>query len=689
MMEIAVKYSYFFKQNHIFFSNQYYQKKLIYNIFNSLFIYNTLMNSTEIKKIKSDSKSYAKNTSSAHLVEVLKRFSDYYYNKDEPLISDSIFDTLLSELKKKSPNNKFFETVGAPTKGKKVKLPFYTGSLDKKKPDSKELDRWLDDYSGQCVVSDKLDGDSAVLQQKDGKLKLYTRGDGFVGKDISHLINLIFDEDFLDDLIDDDFTVRGELIVTIDDFEKLSKKITTSAGNEISNARALIGVLVNSKTIDERVKKVASYTHYVTYKVFDPVMKPSEQLKWLKKNDFEVVRYEVMDDLNEKYLKKKLLERKEKSDFEIDGLVIIHNKIYKLVPDKHPKESFAYKLPSETAEVKVLDVLWEASQYGYLKPEIVIEKTFLSGVYITYITAHNAKYIIDNKIGIGAIVKIIRAGEVIPKILEVIKPAKEIKYPKIEYKWNDTKVDFVLINKKENKLVLIKKITAFFKTIGVDNMGQGIITKLVNNGFDSIKKIIEAKINKIADIEGLGDKSAKKIKQSIKDSLENLTLAKLMAATLIFGRGFGEKKLIVILREQPKIVEEKHTYNELVDIVSNIEGFSTKTAEQFAKHLPVFIKFLDHMKDILDIKKILKNTPKKKKAGELSGKKIVLTGFRDKQLQSNIEDIGGKVSTAISNNTNIVIAKDIDDSSSKLLQAKKKNIPIMTVKEFKKKYKIE
>jgi len=638
-----------------------------------------IVDSKELKKIKKNPKEYAKESKTAHLSEVIEELSDAYYNEEEPLVSDEVFDILSDELKARKKDT----NVGAAVKENKVALPYYIGSLAKKKPDSKELDKWIEEYDGMSIVSDKLDGDSSILHQKDGKLRMYTRGNGFIGKDISHLIKFIFDDD--DELPDDDFTARGELIVTKKDFEKLQKDgIKTSAGNPIKNSRNLISIVVNSKKVDDRVKKIIKYVKFVTYRLYYPIKKPSDQLKWLKKNNFDVVYYETVDDLDNKYLYNKLIERKKKSEYDIDGLVVAADGIYKLIPDKHPKDSFAYKLESEEADVKVLDVLWEESQYGYLKPRILIETISLSGVDIKYATAHNAKFVVDNKIGIGAIVTITRSGEVIPKIVKIVKPAKEIKYPKQEYKWNETKVDFVI--KKNSKLVLIKGIYHFFKTIGVENMGLGIVTKLVNEGYDSVKKIIKSKVNNLAEIEGLGDKSATKIKNSINSSLDKVTLSQLMSATLIFGRGFGEKKIIVILKEYPDIVDSKYGEEKLTNKISDIHGFDTKTAKQFAKNLPAFKEFLEFMSDVLDVEQIKKRVPKNitDNKSKINGMKIVFTGFRDKALQKKIEEMGGKLTGSVSKNTNIVVASDIDEASSKIQTAKKLGIKIMSIEEFKK-----
>ncbi len=646
------------------------------------------MNPKEIKELIKDTSSYVEDLKTPELVKILKHLSDAYYN-DEQLVDDNVFDELVEILKERDPENKFFNTVGAPVSHskKKVKLPFYIGSLDKKKPKSKELEKWFNDYEGDYVVSEKLDGDSAVLQKKDDVLHMYSRGDGNIGHDISHLIDLIFDSKFIKKLPKDDFVVRGELIVTIKDFKSLQNKITTGTSKTIKNARNMVAGLVNSKTIDERRKQIADVTNFIAYRVYDPVMTPSDQMKWLEKYGFDIVYYDIFDELSDDDLKKILLDRKSKSQFDIDGLVVAHDAVYKLIPDKYPKDTFAYKLPNKPIETTVLLVEWNESQYGYLKPRILVKTIKLPDVDINYVTAHNAKYIVDNKIGIDAIIQVIRSGDVIPKIVNVVKPAKVISMPSVPYKWNDTKVDLIAISDEKSQIKKIKEITSFFKILNVEFLGQGVITKLVDAGFESEKEIIMGDPEEMSEIEGLGMKSIAKIKKSIYNSIKNLTIGQYMSASHVFGRGFGEKKLNLILDKYPNIIDLDYSEKKLINMISGIVGFEAKTAKQFATKLPLFIQYAKKMNDVIDVKK-LKHKKQEMKDNKFDDMSIVFTGFRDKELEALIKSSGGKISTSVSSKTSLVVAKDIDDDSAKIKNAKKLGIKLMTLDDFKNKYNI-
>ena len=132
-----------------------------------------------------------------------------------------------------------------------------------------------------------------------------------------------------------------------------------------------------------------------------------------------------------------------------------------------------------------------------MKPKVRIQPVELGGAVIQYATLHNAEFVIKNKIGLGAVVQIIRSGDVIPKVEKVIKPAKTIKMPpsNIEYKWNSTKKDLILINASENEIVKLKLIEDFFKKLSVVGLGRGNIKRIIDAGFDSIFKIINMSID--------------------------------------------------------------------------------------------------------------------------------------------------------------------------------------------------
>ena len=151
-------------------------------------------------------------------------------------------------------------------------------------------------------------------------------------------------------------------------------------------------------------------------------------------------------------------------------------------------------LDDQTAEAKVLDVIWTPSKDGFLKPRVRIEPVDLGGVTITYATGFNASFIEKNKINVGAVVEIVRSGDVIPHINNVVRPAISPHFPDVSYVWNETHVDIMLASKEDNTTVLHKTITGFFTD--VDGLGPGNIKKIINAGYDySVPKIISMTID--------------------------------------------------------------------------------------------------------------------------------------------------------------------------------------------------
>ena len=170
---------------------------------------------TQIIDIKKN-KDNATKLNSTQLEELLNYITDLYYNskKGSP-ISDELFDYLKDLLKEKNPNSSFLQQIGAPIKNldkrpDKVNLPYFMGSLDKIKPEKDTLDDWKTKYKGSYVISDKLDGVSGLIYKKDGIISLYTRGDGFIGQNITHLLKHVINKKVKLNELPDGYAVRGE-----------------------------------------------------------------------------------------------------------------------------------------------------------------------------------------------------------------------------------------------------------------------------------------------------------------------------------------------------------------------------------------------------------------------------------------------------------------------------------------------
>jgi NAD-dependent DNA ligase len=375
--------------------------------------------------------------------------------------------------------------------------------------------------------------------------------------------------------------------------------------------------------------------------------------------------------------------------YEIDGIIVTNDGIVSRTKG-NPEHAFAFKmvLSDQIAEAIVTNVIWTPSKDGYLKPRVQIEPLNLGGVKIEYATGFNGAFIKDNKVGIGATVELIRSGDVIPHIKSIIVPSSEPKMPDVPYKWNDTGVDIMLINADEDPIVKEKNITGFFKGIEVDGLGGGNVARIIEAGYDTVSKIIKMNESDFLKVEGFKGKMAAKIYTGIQKKLEEASIVTIMAASNIFGRGFSDKKLELILKEQPDILVSTKTFGQKVNIVSAIKGMAEKTATTFVSKIEEFKVFLKEagLENKLDIQESPNSDVSINKSSPLFGKTIVLTGTRDKTVLEILKKVGATQGSNVSKNTFLVVAKSADDDTGKAEEARKLGITILSVDQFTKLY---
>ena len=222
------------------------------------------------------------------------------------------------------------------------------GSMEKIKPDTGALPRWKKKYKGPYVISAKLDGMSIMYSTEGGTPKLYSRGAATIGMDLSHLIPHLKLPDI------PDITIRGELIVPIELFNKKYK------GKGYKSARNFVGGVMNS--VGREVGKWKDLD-MVAYEVIKPEMKTSEQMKWLEENKVIAVKNTAVKKLTNEALSKVLVDWRSSYKYEIDGIIVVDDKIYPR-ENKNPSHAFAFKmvLSDQIAEVKVLDVNYHISK---------------------------------------------------------------------------------------------------------------------------------------------------------------------------------------------------------------------------------------------------------------------------------------------------------------------------------------
>jgi DNA ligase (NAD+) len=602
------------------------------------------------------------------LENVITVTSDKYYNTNTSLVSDAIYDLMIDFLKEKNPKSKVLKHVGARTKNDKVKLPYHMGSMDKIKPPSNHLDKWLKTYNAPYILTDKLDGVSGLIVY-DKDIKLYSRGTSEEGQDITHLLKYFENIPDIKDIKkifgNKRVAFRGELLISKKIFEK-------KWSSKLKNPRNSVAGLVNSKHIDPYLAKD---TNLVIYEIVDPLMKMSEQIIMLNDTSFDVVHHKILNKIDYEILSEHFKNRRKSGKYEVDGVIVTNDEKHERNDSGNPEYAFAFKdvLEDQIAQSKIVNIEWNVSKDGYLKPVVIIEKTRLGGVDVSRLTAFNAKYVVDNNLGIGAIIEFIRSGDVIPKIQRVIKPAKSVKLPVATYEWTESGVDIIMSEYSQDQL--LKQIHYFFATLDTKNLGEGNIKKMIDSGLNSVKKILNANKTDLAKVNGFKERSVENIYQSIKDATKNIDLAILMKASGKLGHNFGKSRSKGILEKYPDILTKKRSEKEWIKLISDLEGFNTITATQFAVNLDKFLDFYDDIKQLISLKKTIK------KSGKFNGKIFVLTGFRDGDLQKSIENEGGRIGSSISKNTDYVIVKDksmIDNSTDKLEKAKKLNIKIIS-----------
>lgn len=637
-----------------------------------------------VKKIKQNPLDSIGELSIQELEEVIIYTSDKYYNSSKPVIDDATYDLLIDYLRLRDPKSNVLKNIGAPIKSKnKVKLDYHLGSMDKIKPSNpNKFEAWIKKYKGPYNLSDKLDGVSALLvYRKDKSIGLFTRGTATEGQDITVLIKYLklpsYEEvkeyvskkKLASDNEDNILAFRGELIINQKTFEK-------NWSDTLKNARNAVAGLVNSKKINA---DLAKDTHLVLYEVVDPFLKIDTQFKILNELGFKVVKNKTVDSISYELLSKYLRERRTKGEYLIDGIIVTDSMKHERNEEGNPEYAFAFKdvLEDQVAQSTIIQIEWKISKNGYLNPTVVIEPVSIGGVKICRVSAHNAKYVVDNNLGVGAKIELIRSGDVIPYIQKVLKPASKPDMPKSKWHWNETEVD-IISDDMECDDLKIRNLQAFFSTLNTKGMGEKNVEKIYNGGMNTVEKILKASEEDLLKIDGFKEKTASNLVAGIKDSLQNVSLAKLIAASNTLGEGIGECRMKQVLETYPNLMTDykKWTKKEFTNYIKELEGWEEKTSSILVNNFGDFIKFYNKIKPYvtLEIKKKIKES-------KLTGMTIVLSGFRDCVLQEKLELQGVKISSSVSKNTNYLVVKDqatIEEGTGKVEKAQEAGVKIIT-----------
>ena len=650
----------------------------------------------DFEAINSDPQSFIKKNNKKNIIALLIAADEAFFNGTQSFLKDDIYDIIKDYIRKKYPKDPYLKRIGADVDNK-VALPYYMGSQNKIKDSEEEITKYKKQYKGPYIISDKLDGVSCLIVYKRTvvakdknmfDIKLYTRGNGTYGQDVSHLLTYINGFPDISNITGDYLAIRGELIISKDNWEKLKTQ-----GENGANPRNTVSGAINSKTLNKKILNAIDLVCYTLISPVDPKIKNG--LEVIKKMNFFVVNHKVVSDINLDILSDNL-QKARNNDYIIDGIVIADiGKHYDIEKGKNPTHSFAFKSihTLEQVEVIVKEVEWNISKDKYMKPIVKFDEIILDDVKIKQATGFNAGFIEKNVIGPGSRIIIIRSGNVIPHINSVLSKAANEKPSMpgtegVNYKWNDTHVDIIMIDDgNKNSKYDIKNIIYFMKTVDIDYMGPGNIEKIYNAGYDTINKIINIKKDELLRIEGFKDKSAENIIGALK-KIKDVDCNVLMDASNIMGRGFGSKKIKSITDVYPEIINNTKTGRNKalklkVDELTKINGIAKISAELFIENLPKYYEFYDSLGFKCNKGVVANIVPENIKINNnLKDKTFIFSGFRNKEYEKIIVDNGGKVTTAISKNTSYLVVKDKSENTGKIIKARELGITILNIEDF-------
>ena len=637
-------------------------------------------------------KTWAYSTTLGELHATIVKANEVYYNTSNVMVSDDIYDEILDIYNSRSDTK--YKDIGYDPEGTtsdKVKLPYHMGSMNKTYSIS-EFNTWLKKNAcDSYVITPKIDGTSCLISITSSRVDIYSRGNGKIGKNMTHLEPYLLSKGHLEKVRAylkkyklTTFVCRGELIISKSTFSEFSE--------QFKSARSMINGLSNQKATKETSS--LDSIEFMLFDILEPQHSPEQQFKLANTLGFRCVKpvkitYSKLKEANNNVESSLLLtllkELRASYDYDIDGIIITKNVLNPICEAGNPEYSIAFKSNGDGEITKVVNIEWNISKHGTLIPTIVFKPINLGSSVVSRCSGFNGAYIFNNSLGPDAIIRVVLSGEVIPYISLVIEQASMPQMPQIKYKWNETRVNCEIMDECEE--LDIKKILNFIKIIGIDNISIGMVRHLYNNSFTTLKQILTINHEQLLMLPRIEEKMATKIVNSINRIISKpIDLSKIMDGSLCFGNGFGEKRCAQLIFKYPDFLESLPTNEELYAL----PGWSSKSIDKLHEGIPKFILFLDE-NDFLIIADthFVADDYDDEIIASLDIKKICITGKRDTAILKFIKENHLECVSSITNDTDMLVCYDKQVKSGKLETALKKNIPILSVEEFKGKYKIE
>lgn len=643
------------------------------------------------------------------LTKLLNDAGYRYYVLDDPTMPDFEYDRLLRELEDLEKANPELALPDSPTKRVGGQAVNTFGEVTHAVPlmslqDVFSLEE-LDDFlvrtkeavpGAQFSVEPKIDGLSVALEYVDGRfVRGATRGDGNVGEDVTENLRTIRSIPMALEGAPARLIVRGEVFMPKKTFHALNEALEENGEKTFANPRnAAAGSLRQKDPKVTAKRKLDILVFNVQLAEGKTFASHAETLEYLKSLHFKVIPYKLLSDV-EKISKEviRINEEREKLSCDIDGAVI---KLDDLAARerlgntaKFPRWAVAYKYPPEEKETLVEDIVIQVGRTGVLTPKAVVAPVRLAGTTVTNATLHNQDFISRLDIRIGDTVRIRKAGEIIPEILEVnLSKRPEGTQPYLLPKKcpvcgaaveRDEDGAFLRCTGAECPAQLSRNIAHFVSrdAMDIEGLGSAIVDSLIEKGaIRSPADIYYLTMDELSGLWKSGAKAAQKLLDAIAASKSQ------DVSRLIFALGIRQvgaktgKSLAVAFGSLDKLMEA--TLEELTQVPDIGEVTAESICEWFAQ--PQSRHMVRRLKEAgvnFESKRVVTDT-------RFAGKTIVLTGalsrFTREEATEKIELFGGKASGSVSKKTSFVVAGE--NAGSKERKARELGIPVLTEDEF-------
>lgn len=645
------------------------------------------------------------------LVKLLNKYSYDYYVEDNPQISDTEYDTLYKQLEKlekeypeliqeNSPTQRVGDVVLSEFDKVTHKVPMLSLSNTFSTEDLRDFDNRIKKVVAnrkiEYICELKIDGLAISINYVNGKLiSAATRGDGTVGEEVTDNIKTIFS---IPKVLKDNktFEVRGEVYLPKKSFNILNEE--RKENNEVLFANPRNAAAGSLRQLDSKITAQRRLSAFIYSVVGDNTIE--SQLQALKtaeeyelpvnnnynlcKNIDEVINYIEYWDLNRKNL-----------PYEIDGIVIKVNS-YSLQEEigytqKSPRWATAFKFPEEELATKLLDVELSVGRTGIVTPVAQLDPIVISGSTVSKASLHNKDVIDELDIHIEDMVIVKKAGEIIPKVVRVLKELRLENSEKYIMPNLCPSCNSELVSKKDDPFIRcvnpecpeqnIRKIIHFASrdALNIEGLGDKVVATLYEQGIISHTiDLFSLEREKLINLDRMGEKSVDNLLKAIENS-KNSSLDKVIYALGILNVG---KKAAKILAE--KYLNLTTLMTATVDELINLPDIGLITAESVIDFLSneINIKFINDLISIgmnpqYEVQKIEDDNI-------FSGKTIVLTGklveLTRNEAKEYLEKLGAKVTGSVTTKTDLVLAGE--KAGSKLAKAEQLGIQVISEEEF-------